>query len=496
MTKKTRTLIQAAIVCAITLAFILPGSAVVTHSNVAVQTNANLGKGEWYKQDSNLGTSQGVRFLDAVDNDTAWAVARDGSGSDTPTTQFTMTTNGGALWTTGYVRGIDNLEHGCGNICALSGTVAYAAVYNHASSQDVTCGPWKTSNGGLTWTQLGNEPISFCNNVIFWDENHGVALGDTKDGYFEDYFTSNGGTNWTRVPQANYTGVAAGSSEGGWTGVVDVIGNTVIFGSNMGNVFISNDRGHTYFGSYSGCSSGGTNGGVNVIAFRDSQHGMAGHDEGTGDLSLYATSDGGHNWTALTHTGTAYDYDVAYCPGTTNMYISTGANYQALYGASYSMDGGATWTDYPEVLSIQMMALDAVEGKIAFAGAYPDSGGITGGMYKHIPGTTTPEPILTASISGGKGFTIQINNIGDGAATGVTFNANITGGLFMKQREFPGTPGIIAAGGNYTQTFAVMGIGLGIIKPKPVITLTVTCNENKTAGANVTAKIFFSKVTI
>jgi hypothetical protein len=493
MTKSIKIGIQTAVVIAIALAFILPGSAAVSRSTVMNQTHQTTGRGEWIEQASGFANSQGVRFLDAVSNTTAWAVGRDGTTSDTPTTEFTMTTNAGTTWTAGYVMGASDTEHGCGNIWGLSGTTAYAAVYNHAGAQDELCGPYKTTNGGATWTQLGHEPISFINNVVFFDENNGVALGDTSDGYFEDYYTSDGGATWNRVPLANYSGIAAITGEGGWTGVVDCVGDTVIFGSNQGNIFISNDRGHTYFGSFSGCQPSGTNAGVNAIAFKDATHGIVGHADDSGALQLYETSDGGHNWSPISYSGTCYDYDIAYCPGTDNTYISTGAN-QALPGASYSLDGGHNWIDYSDMSGTQMMACDFVDGMIGWAGAYATDES-TGGMFMHVP-SANPEPALTASLAGGKGFTLKINNVGDGEATGIAYNVTITGGLFVKQRTYTGTFDSIASGASVNKTNAVMGLGLGIIKDKPVFKLSVTCNEGKTASATMTAKIVFSKVTV
>jgi len=187
---------------------------------------------------------------------------------------------------------------------------------------------------------------------------------------------------------------------GGWTGVVDCVGDTVIFGSNQGNIFISNDRGHTYFGSFSGCQPSGTNAGVNAIAFKDATHGIVGHADDSGALQLYETSDGGHNWSPISYSGTCYDYDIAYCPGTDNTYISTGAN-QALPGASYSLDGGHNWIDYSDMSGTQMMACDFVDGMIGWAGAYATDES-TGGMFMHVP-SANPEPALTASLAGGKG---------------------------------------------------------------------------------------------
>jgi len=110
---------------------------------------------------------------------------------------------------------------------------------------------------------------------------------------------------------------------------------------------------------------------------------------------------------------------------------------------------------------------------------------------------SVPQPALKVTIKGGTGFTVTVANVGDGDATGVSFTASITGGLFMKQRDFSGTIGALAAGASQSQSFNVMGIGLGIIKkPVPVIKGDATCTEGKTASASVNAKIFLSKVTI
>jgi photosystem II stability/assembly factor-like uncharacterized protein len=82
----------------------------------------------------------------------AWATAYDGSGSSATINEFTRTTNGGETWTTGQVLG--GSTYGLGNICALNENLAYVAVYNGTGNQNNTCGVYKTSNGGVTWTQL------------------------------------------------------------------------------------------------------------------------------------------------------------------------------------------------------------------------------------------------------------------------------------------------------------------------------------------------------
>jgi hypothetical protein len=494
--KNVKTLLKASMVIAIALAFIMPATAATSKTSVnnMMPKNPNniFRSAEWVEQVSGFAYAQGVRYLDAVDESIAWAVGRDGTPSDTPTTEFTVTIDGGTTWTAGYVKPISD-PYGLGNICALDGNVAYVALYNHAGAQDSVCGVYKTSNGGSSWVQLGNYPVSFANNVIFWNENDGVALGDTLDGYFDDYTTHDGGVTWTRVPQANFSGVPPVSGEGGWTGCCDVVGDTVIFGTNKGNVYISNDRGEHWVASYSGAGTGGTNPGVNEIAFKDATHGIVGHSVDTGDFELYSTSNGGATWTPITHTGTAYDDSLAYLPGTDNMYVSTGA-VQTLCGASYSLDGGATWTDYTEMQGIQMMASDFVGNHVGWAGAYATDE-TTGGMFKHLP-SEIPQPSFTIDITGGKGFTVNVSNVGDGDATNVVCTINITGGLFVKPKQFSGTQGTLIPGGKLTVIGAPKGIGLGIILPMPTIKIDVTCTQGVTATKTVSAKIFFSKVTI
>lgn len=490
---KTKMLVKASVVIAIALAFVLPVTALPSQTQIVAFSEPKniMSRGEWIEQASGFTTaSRGIRDLHAVDNDTAWATAYDGSGGGVQITEMTMTSNGGALWTPNQVLGLTG--YGLGNICGLSGTVAYTSVFS-GGTQDSVCGPYKTTNGGATWTQLGvwSTPIIFCNNVWFWDENDGVILSDS-DTYWEDYYTSNGGVTWTRCPLANYSGLPLGSGEAGWTGVMDVVGDTVVFGSNKGNAVISHDRGHTWYSAYTGAAPSGLNAGVNDLAFKDDMHGLAAHDTGS-IYALYETSDGGVTWTPVSNTGTCYSAGLAYLPGTTNKYVSTGAA-DGSSGASYSVDGGHSWTDYAAQAGVQMLAVDFVAGEYGWAGGF-NTDDVTGGMFKHFP-SENPLPAFSVSVTGGKGFTVKVTNSGEASATNVVCDIAITGGLFITPKTFSGNKATLAIGANFTVAGAPKGIGLGIIKPIPTITITISCDEDVNVTKIVQAKIFLTKVTL
>jgi len=399
MNKRTN-ILKAGIVVAIALALILSGAAMAANTETLSVNSKTFnplnGDGGWTEQASGFWIqSIGIRYLDAIDNNTAWAVGYDGSGGNTYETWFTKTSNGGDLWEADTVIGDTN--YGLGNICGIDGDTAWAAVF-YAGAQDDTCGIYKTTNGGSTWTHQEGPlqgAASFANNVYFWNENEGVCQGDVRDGYFEVYTTTDGGDSWIRVPEANFSGDAPAAGEAGWTGVIDVVGDTVLFGTNEGNIWKSDDKGYTWTVSYTGIGPGGLNAGVNEIAFKDSNHGLAAHDNGV-SYDLYTTSDGGNTWDAITPSGTPYSAGLSYVPGTGNMYISTGAASGAS-GASYSVDGGYTWTDYPEMFDIQMLSCDFVEGTTGWAGGF-NTDEFTGGMFKYVP-SEDPDLHCSGSIS-------------------------------------------------------------------------------------------------
>jgi len=326
----------------------------------------------WSIQNSHFTSpSRGISYLHAVNENVAWASAYDGVTTSNYINEFCKTSDGGITWTTGDVLG--GSTYGLGNICGLDENIAYVALYNGTGNQNNTCGIYKTSDGGNTWNQLTGAlqgSASFANNVYFWNEQEGMCHGDVRDGYFEIYTTVNGGATWQRVPQANITGGTPASGEGGWTSVITTAGeNTIMFGTNKGKVYISDDRGFHWRVTNANITPG-SNGGINQIAFTDPLNGIVAQT--VAPVSYRKTSDGGATWQTITPTGSIFTNDLAAVPNSNGIYVSTGAVYTTpgLMGVSYSLDGGLTWTLFAGTGTKQFLACDYFDNSTGYAGAF------------------------------------------------------------------------------------------------------------------------------
>jgi photosystem II stability/assembly factor-like uncharacterized protein len=353
----------------------------------------------WVEQASNFWEpSRGIHYMHAVDENIVWGVAYDGSGSTLPVQEFTKTTNGGTDW---FADTIDNapVNGDTAMIYALDDNYAWVAI--HSGSPQ---GIWATTDGGSSWarqdTALFSGAGAFPNCVHFWDQNDGWCQGDPVDGYFEMYTTTDGGANWVRVPSGNIPAPLGG--EMGTVGYYDVVGDTVWFGTQSGHrVFKSEDRGL----NWEVYETPFTTGAYVDIRFKDALNGIA-MDKNFADAELAETSDGGETWTYLTYTGKCHGADFDYVPGTPNMYVSTGVQSGAPdnNGATYSLDGGHSWTSWADVEGIQLFGTTWVDGVIGWAGNF-NVDETTGGVYKYTPDANqAPDaPIIEGPLTGTAG---------------------------------------------------------------------------------------------
>lgn len=329
--------------------------------------NVSFRVGFWDVQNAGFSeASRGIKYLDAVDENVAWATAYDGSGSQAVIQEFTKTTNGGQTWTMGTMSGLSGLTPAM--ICALDDMTAYVPMFRESGTN--AQGIYKTTDGGQTWERQESAAYNaadggFPNVVHFFNENDGFCQGDPVDGYYELYTTDDGGENWVRVPTENIPAPLSG--EWGIIGYYDAVGDNIWFGTQKSRVFYSTDKGHTW--NVSDVPLGSSK--YIDIVFADAMNGLAQDKTESSTGTIAKTTDGGETWELVNHTGNCFTNDIVHIPGTAETYVSTGAATD-FSGASYSFDGGETWTDFQDTNGIQFLASDWVDTEHGWAGGFSD----------------------------------------------------------------------------------------------------------------------------
>jgi len=292
---------------------------------------------QWTPQATTITSGYVVNYIDAVSPDVCWGIVADPASQTAPVQEYTRTIDGGATWAGGTITNAAGLV--AADISAINADTAWAIMFDPAGTQGKVL---RTNNGGSTWahqsTALFNAAGNFPDWIHFWDANNGVCLGDPTAGYFEIYTTMDGGAMWERVPSGNIpTPLPAGE----W-GIVDVSStfgdSTVWFGTNLGRVFKSTDRGHNWTAAQTPITDY-----IGTIAFRDANNGIAKNGGPSLSTDLMITNDGGATWNAL-GTNTAnlpLSTSACYVPGTDSTYFMGGT--AAGVGSAYSPDGGINW---------------------------------------------------------------------------------------------------------------------------------------------------------
>jgi subtilisin family serine protease/photosystem II stability/assembly factor-like uncharacterized protein len=100
-----------------------------------------------------------------------------------------------------------------------------------------------TTDGANTWKSINTSSITnFINFIHFYDSQNGIMLGDPKGTVWGAATTTDGGATWnllTTLPPAL-------NGEDGLVGSGQFDGDNIWFGTTMGRVFTSNDRGKSW----------------------------------------------------------------------------------------------------------------------------------------------------------------------------------------------------------------------------------------------------------
>jgi len=320
---------------------------------------------QWLVQNPGF-TKDSVGFyeMSLPDKNTVWAVcydAKQGLLSGNPVLSFTRTTNGGNTWKPGYV-GNDMHKMDYSTIPTL-GYVGFGK----------GGGIFHTKDKGVTWKHTDQGKL-FDNNstpqfVYFKDKNHGIAVGDPKQGYWEIYLTDNKGKKWKRVPAGKLPPPLA--NERGWISGYAAIGNTIWFGTTAGRMYKSRDFGKTWK-VHTVTLMTGTE--VNEIAFLDDKQTGVAHlrNNSISRTYVFSTTDGGLTWTNYFQPANWKNSRVTAVPGT-NAFVSTSTHGNPLFtGSSVSYDAGQTWTHIDQ--TAQKAVCRFYDAKTGYAGGFHLSG--------------------------------------------------------------------------------------------------------------------------
>lgn len=278
-------------------------------------------------------TSASFRGLSVVNDRVVWASGTRGT--------VIHSVDGGTTWRVDSIPGAGSLDLRA--VHARSADVAHVAA---------TAGRiWRTTDGGKSWSlrYQAADTSMFLDAITFFDDRHGLALGDPMGGRFVILATRDGGDTWTEAPTASRpealegeaafaasgTSLVVSASRLGWLGT----------GGSVARVFRTVDAGATWTVAPSAIPARAGSGGVFSVAFADPMHGIVvGGDYERADSSAGTaafTSDGGATWTPSTRFPQGYRSGVALRQVSQDDLIAVAVG---TTGSDLSRDGGRTWS--------------------------------------------------------------------------------------------------------------------------------------------------------
>ncbi len=306
---------------------------------VAVSMLYNTAFPQWTEQATGLPDSVQIPCISAVNQSTAWAVGCIYTWrGPLPYQDFIKTTDGGTTWTVGTISGVPKLYFS--NIHALDDSIAWVAMNLMGANSGGRI--FKTTDGGATWIQqktafLGRDVL--IGFVHFFDADNGVCMGNADDS-FTIYTTKDGGGYWNLVPQSNIPDRFHGEWGGLWGNFVASGDSALWFGTYMGRIFRTTDRGMTWDAYMDDTGIVGRSG---RFAFQNTDIGLA-ISQDASTVMAAKTTDGGMTWTLLPKPPPIFG-SISYVPGTINSYvIGSESGDESQPGSAYTLDGGETWT--------------------------------------------------------------------------------------------------------------------------------------------------------
>ncbi len=277
------------------LLFILPTETVVVgQEKLRIDENTvSIVPSPWEMMD--IDSQASLRGLHVLDQNHVWASGTGGT--------VINTVDGGKSWNVSVVEGAEELDFR--DIHAIDdGTIV-------AMTSGTPARIYRSTNGGLSWkiTYEDKDPRVFLDALSFWDDQHGIVMGDPIDNALFLLRTTDGGLTWQRIASAPRTEAGEGGFAASGTNAI-TIGDKKYFvalGSaeaqqteDASRVLFTLDRGAKWYAAKVPIQRSPA-AGIFSICFVDDKHGVAvGGDyqqPDSTDHNFAITSDGGRTWT-------------------------------------------------------------------------------------------------------------------------------------------------------------------------------------------------------
>ncbi|WP_317044385.1 WD40/YVTN/BNR-like repeat-containing protein [Confluentibacter citreus] len=185
----------------------------------------------------------------------------------------------------------------------------------------------------------------FYDAMLFWNDNEGIAVGDSMNGCLSIIITRDGGNTWNKIACANLPKAEEG--EGAFAASntnIKIIGNKIWIGTTAGNIYMSDDKGLTWDVVKTPIVKAKDTEGIYSIDFYDELNGYAiGGDYTNPDANTankMLTTDGGKTWQLVAENkDPGYSSCVQFIPNSNGKELVA----VGLKGIDFSNDSGLTW---------------------------------------------------------------------------------------------------------------------------------------------------------
>ncbi|WP_417872979.1 WD40/YVTN/BNR-like repeat-containing protein [Xanthomarina gelatinilytica] len=205
---------------------------------------------------------------------------------------------------------------------------------------------FKTGDQGtMELVYFEEHPKVFYDSMIFWNDQEGIAIGDTTEDCLSIIITRDGGNTWHKLscdvlPKAKEAEGAFAASNTN----IAVKGNNTWIATTAGRVYFSEDKGKSWSVVQTPVINAKETEGIYSMAFYDDKNGFAIGGDYTNPESNTSnkiiTKDGGNTWTLIASgKEPGYRSCVQYVPNGNGKELVT----VGFKGIDYSKDGGDSW---------------------------------------------------------------------------------------------------------------------------------------------------------